>query len=178
MPILNTVEMGREGADWGDITTRLAASKPLALSPFVPPALSAWLSGRGYPGLFDEAFGTSEITPARIAMAIASYERTLFSDRAPIDLVVSEIIPEPAAEGRGREIFLDSKCDACHRAGLFSDNRFHAIGLRPTDEDEGPPCGHWGSQGRGPVPHSQPAQCRPARPLHAQRRLRDARGSR
>ncbi len=137
MPILNTVEMGREGADWGDITTGLAASKPLALSPFVPPALSAWLSGRGYPGLFDEAFGTSEITPARIAMAIASYERTLFSDRAPIDLVVPEIIPEPAAEGRGREIFLDSKCDACHRAGLFSDNRFHAIGLRPTDEDEG-----------------------------------------
>ena len=137
MPILDATEMSHEGADWGDITARLAGSKPLALSPFVPPALSAWLSGRGYAELFDEAFGTPQITPARIAMAIASYERTLFSDRAPIDLVVSEINPEPAPEGRGRQVFLDSKCDARHRAGLFSDNRFHAIGLRPTDEDEG-----------------------------------------
>ena len=137
MPILDDTEMSHEGADWGDITARLAASKPLGLAAFVPPALSAWLSGRGYPELFAEAFGTLDITPARIAMAIASYERTLFSDRAPIDLVVSEITEEPAAEGRGREVFLDSKCDACHRAGLFSDNRFHAIGVRPTNEDEG-----------------------------------------
>ena len=137
MPILNTTEISHEGADWGDITARLTGATPLGLAAFVPPALSAWLSGHGYPELFAEAFGTPEITPARIAMAIASYERTLFSDRAPIDLVVSEITEEPAAEGRGREVFLDSKCDACHRAGLFSDNRFHAIGLRPTDEDAG-----------------------------------------
>ena len=137
MPILDETEMSHEGADWGDITARLTGATPLGLAAFVPPALSAWLSGRGYPELFAEAFGTPDITPSRIAMAIASYERTLFSDRAPIDLVVSEITEEPAAEGRGREVFFDSKCDACHRAGLFSDNRFHAIGLRPTDEDEG-----------------------------------------
>ena len=137
MPILDETEMSRQDADWGDVIARLAAATPLGLAAFVPPALSAWLSGRGYPELFAEAFGSPDITPVRIAMAIASYERTLFSDRAPIDLVVSEITEEPASEGRGREIFLDSKCDACHRAGLFSDNRFHNIGLRPTNEDEG-----------------------------------------
>ncbi len=137
MPILDDIEMSHEDAGWSDITARLESSKPLALSPFLPPALSAWLSGRGYPELFAEAFGTPEITPARIAMAIAGYERTLFSDRTPIDLVVSEIMEEPVVEGRGRLVFLDSDCSACHRAGLFSDNLFHAIGVRHTRDDEG-----------------------------------------
>ncbi len=178
MPILDETEMSHEGADWGDITARLAAAKPLALPPFVPPALSAWLSGRGYAELFDEAFGTPDITPARIAMAIASYERTLFSDRAPIDLVVSEITEEPAREGRGREVFLDSKCDACHRAGLFSDNRFHAIGVRPTNEDEGRLKVTEDPRECRSVPHAQPPQRCSARSLHAQRRLRHPRAGR
>ena len=38
-----------------------------------------------YPELFGRAFGTPDVTPARIAMAIATYERTLVSDQAPID---------------------------------------------------------------------------------------------
>src|SRR5262245_61884118 len=38
-----------------------------------------------YPALFQAAFGTPEITSARIAQAIASFERTLLTLDAPID---------------------------------------------------------------------------------------------
>ena len=73
LPILNTTEMYHEGATWADVMTRLSESQPLALSPSLPPALAAWIGSRGYPDLFAEAFGTPEITPVRIAFAIASY---------------------------------------------------------------------------------------------------------
>ena len=109
----------------------------MALSPSVPAALSAWIGDRGYPELFTEAFGTAEITPVRLAMAIASYERTLYSDRTPLDAIVSGIKEEPPAEKRGRELFFEIDCNICHLGSLLSDGRFHSVGLRPASEDRG-----------------------------------------
>jgi len=137
LPILNTTEMNHEGATWADVVTRLSESKPLALSPSQPPALAAWIGSRGYPNLFAEAFGTPEITPVRIALAIASYERTLFSDRTPFDAVISGISAETPAEKRGREVFFAVRCHKCHTGSVTSDQSFRNIGLRPPEEDGG-----------------------------------------
>ena len=137
LPILNTVEMNHEGATWADVVTRLSESRPLALSPSLPPALAAWIGIRGYRDLFAEAFGTPEITPVRIALAIASYERTLYSDRTPFDAVVSSIREESPAEKRGREVFFESRCHKCHTGSVTSDQSFRNIGLRPPEEDGG-----------------------------------------
>jgi len=137
IPLLNTTEMAHGGRDWQDVVSRLRESQPLALSPSLPAALARWIGPRGYPELFEEAFGTPEITPVRIAMAIASYERTLFSDRAPLDLYVSEIREMPAAVARGRDVFFEARCDACHQGGQLGDNRFRSIGVRPIDDDKG-----------------------------------------
>ncbi len=137
LPILNTTEMNHEGATWADVVMRLSESRPLALSPSLPPALSAWIGSRGYPDLFTEAFGTPEVTPVRIALAIASYERTLYSDRTPFDAAVSEIIEESPAEKRGREVFFAARCHKCHTGSVTSDQSFRNIGLRPSEEDGG-----------------------------------------
>ena len=137
LPILDTAEMSHLGRGWGDVTAQLEQSAPLALSPSIPPALAAWIGGRSYPELFAEAFGTPEITPVRIAFAIASYERTLFSDRTRIDAYAAEIQPMPADEARGRQLFLDNFCTQCHRGNLIGDNRFRYIGVRPDSEDLG-----------------------------------------
>ena len=137
IPLLNDTEMSHEEATWDDLVTRLSQSQPLALSPSIPAALSAWIGDRGYPELFTEAFGTAEITPVRIAMAIASYERTLYSDRTPLDAIVSDITDEPPAEKRGRELFSEIDCDVCHGGPLLSDGRFRSVGLRPASEDRG-----------------------------------------
>ena len=137
-PPLSAAEMGHAGRDWSDVAARVAASKPLALSPDVPAALEEWIGGRGYPELFAEAFGTADVTPARIALAVATFERTLYSDRTPFDAAVSGIAPLPPAEARGQNIFNGpGRCNTCHAGPLFTDNQFHNIGLRPQGEDPG-----------------------------------------
>ena len=136
-PVINSSEMAHGGRNWTDVASRVTISKPMAISPNVPAALNLWIGGRSYPELFEEAFGTSEVTPARIAMAIATFERTLYSDRTPFDASVSGIAALTAQEQRGQGVFNQAQCNACHAGALFSDNQFHYIGLRPTNEDTG-----------------------------------------
>jgi cytochrome c peroxidase len=136
-PPVSSTEMAHAGRNWVDVASRIASSRPLALSPSVPAALRDWIGGRSYPELFQEAFGTTDVTPVRIAEAIATFERTLYSDRTPFDLSVQNIVPLGAAENRGRGVFNGSACNVCHAGSLFSDNAFHNIGVRPQTEDTG-----------------------------------------
>lgn len=136
-PPLSDAEMAHSGRDWNDVVARVAASKPLVLSPSMPASLSTWINGRSYPELFQEAFGTADVTPARIALAIATFERTLYTDRAPVDLAASGITPLTQQEGRGRALFNGSSCNVCHAGNLFTDNTFRYIGVRPANEDTG-----------------------------------------
>ncbi|HEY0547930.1 MAG TPA: cytochrome c peroxidase [Pyrinomonadaceae bacterium] len=136
-PPLSSAEMAHVGRNWTEVASRVAESKPLALSPNVPAALQTWIGGRSYPELFNEAFGTPDVTPARIAFAIATFERTLYADRTPWDAAVSGIAPLTAQEQRGQGVFNANQCNGCHTGALFSDNLFHNIGLRPQTEDTG-----------------------------------------
>jgi cytochrome c peroxidase len=136
-PPVSSAEMAHGGRDWNSVATRVAVSTPLGLSPSIPPAFKEWIGERSYAELFTDAFGTPEITPARIAMAIATFERTLYSDRTPFDASVAQIAPLTAAEVRGQGVFNQSRCNVCHAGPLFSDNQFHNIGVRPQTEDTG-----------------------------------------
>jgi cytochrome c peroxidase len=136
-PPVSSAEMANANRTWVDVAARVANSQPLALSPSVPAGLRDWIGGRSYPELFQEAFGTSEVTPTRIAMAIATFERTLYSDRTPFDLSTQQIAPLGAAEARGQGVFNQSRCNVCHAGSLFSDNAFHNVGVRPQTEDTG-----------------------------------------
>src|SRR5690349_19999283 len=105
---------------------------PLALAPSVPAALTAWIGGRNYSELFAEAFGTSDVTPVRIALAIATYERTLYADRTPFDR--GDLQP---AVARGLQVFNQSDCNNCHTTPFFSHDAFENTGVRPAPEDTG-----------------------------------------
>ena len=133
-PPVNATEMGHAERDWNDVAQRVSASKPLALAPFVPAVLTTWIAGRGYAELFTEAFGTAGVTPRRMALAIATYERTLYSDQAPIDVNGGNLTP---AEARGQQLFGQNDCAMCHGGPLFTDNQFHNTGIRPSAEDQG-----------------------------------------
>jgi cytochrome c peroxidase len=137
-PPVNSTEMAHAGRDWNDVALRVSQSKPLALSPSIPQGLSNWIAGRSYPELFAEAFGTSDVTPARIAMAIATFERTLYSDQTPFDQSTQGITQLTAEQARGQAIFNGvGRCNTCHTGTLFTDNQFHNIGVRPQAEDPG-----------------------------------------
>jgi cytochrome c peroxidase len=133
-PPLSDAEMAHMGRDWADVETRIAAATPLALASNVPPALATWIAGRSYPALFTEAFGSPQVTAARIALAIATYERTQFSNQAPVDSAGAVLTPDEAA---GRNLFGTLPCARCHAGPLTSDNQFHYIGVRPANEDPG-----------------------------------------
>lgn len=136
-PVVNSVEMSPLGAVVNAVPLRIARTVPLVLADEIPASLSDWIAGRDYPALFAEAFGTPELSAARIALAIASYERTLFSNQTPFD---SENGGTPALtdlERQGRQVFVQTECAACHTGALLSDNQFHYIGVRPVTDDLG-----------------------------------------
>src|SRR5438128_6333079 len=97
-PPVSSAEMANANRTWVDVASRVANSQPLALSPSLPAGLRDWIGGRSYPELFQEVFGTSDVTPVRIAEAIATFERMLYSDRTPFDLSAQQITALGAAE--------------------------------------------------------------------------------
>lgn len=137
-PPTNEVEMGHQGRVWTDVVSRVAASQPLALATDAPTPLLLWIGSRSYAQLFTEAFGTPDISAPKIAMAIASYERTLWTDQTPFDdwLLGDEAALTPQ-ETIGRDVFSVASCDRCHSGALMSDNQFHYIGVRPHGDDQG-----------------------------------------
>jgi cytochrome c peroxidase len=135
-PLVSSVEMAQNGRTWDEVTTKIAAAVPLALATEVPGGLDRWIGMRSYPQLFEDAFGTPEITPARIAFAIASYERTLFSDRTPFDEANALLRERPIAAARGLNTFKAKTCATCHAGITFSDEQAHHIGVRPRDAPE------------------------------------------
>lgn len=136
-PPLGTGEMSHVGRDWLDVAARVEASAPLALAPEIPASLATWIDGRTYHDLFLEAFGTADVTPARIAMAIATYERTLVSDQTPLDDQLTGANALTPLEQQGMGVFMQANCSSCHRGPRLTDDRFHYIGVRPVNEDLG-----------------------------------------
>ncbi|MBS1794185.1 MAG: VCBS repeat-containing protein [Acidobacteria bacterium] len=136
-PPMSSAEMAHTGRDWTQAAAKIAVSKPLALATNIPTALQTWIGARSYPELFQEAFGTPDVTPARIAMAIGTHERVLFTDQTPFDKSEAGIEPLTTQEQNGRVIFDNLLCGACHGGGLLSDNSYHNIGVRPAAEDTG-----------------------------------------
>lgn len=138
-PPLSDVEMAHVGQDWPALAAKIATATPLDYAATVPGALDAWIAGRSYPDLFNEAFGTPDVTPARIAMAIATYERTQFSDQTPFNAAISgnpmALTPQ---ENMGRQVFNGpGRCVICHSGPFLSDGQFHYTGVRPNFEDLG-----------------------------------------
>ncbi len=136
-PPVNTSEMGHSGVTLSNLGARLAGVRPLALATNVPVALSQQIGARSYPQLFADAFGSAEITAVRLVMAIASYERTLIADQAPLDAHNAGTPSLTAQELQGQQLFQTADCSFCHSGTLLTNGRFHYIGVRPPAEDIG-----------------------------------------
>lgn len=136
-PPVSDVEMAHQGRQWTEVLAQLAASEPLALAHDVPTEMLRFVDGRSYADLFNLAFGTPDISASRVAMAIASYERTLFTNQSPFDQFLSNNTGLTAEEASGRSVFVTASCDRCHSLAIMSDHTFKYIGVRPATEDQG-----------------------------------------
>lgn len=92
-----------------------------------------------YKPLFQAAFAGQGISGATVAKAIATYERTIVSGRAPFDAWIEgdeKAISESAK--RGFALFTGkAQCSACHGGWNFTDDSFHDIGLKSEDIGRG-----------------------------------------
>jgi cytochrome c peroxidase len=91
-----------------------------------------------YAKAFKEVFGKSgkEITMREVTLAIASFERTIISGDSPFDHWYYGGTEDALTEQqkRGFDLFLnEGRCVSCHvieqTQALFTDNRFHNIGV-------------------------------------------------
>jgi cytochrome c peroxidase len=139
-PILDDVEMAQSGRTWSDVRQKLQRVVPLKLAAQLTPDLAGALQGGvGYPALFAAAFGDPAITAARIASALASYQRTLIPDQTPFDrYAAGDGAALTPSQVQGLNLFQGAaRCAICHPAPLFTDDQFHSLGLRPSLEDRG-----------------------------------------
>lgn len=94
-----------------------------------------------YTIMFKKAFGDEKITTGRIAMAIASFERTIVSHNSAFDDY------NKGNKGalnvyakRGFALFIDANkanCIGCHNGPNFTDGEFHSTGLEAKYADNG-----------------------------------------
>jgi cytochrome c peroxidase len=138
-------------AAWGDAFMwdgRLATLEDQALSPIqsatvmdlpLDQLIKRLQSIPEYAPLFAGAFPQDGITPVTLAKAIATYERTVVSERAPFDVWIDgneKAISEEAK--RGFAVFNGKgQCAACHEGWNFTNDGFQDIGLSSVDVGRG-----------------------------------------
>lgn len=100
-----------------------------------------------YPELFRAAFGSPEITPEKIGLALENFLLTLTTHEAKFDRAQRGQAVLTADERRGFELFMTENdprtgqfgadCFHCHGGPLFTDHQFHNNGLLPNEADPG-----------------------------------------
>ena len=93
----------------------------------------------GYRQAYKRAYGAAPVSFDRLAQAIATFERTDISNRAPFDQWISG--DESAISASAKRGFLlfngRANCAACHSGWRFTDDGFHDIGLPDADLGRG-----------------------------------------
>ena len=97
-----------------------------------------------YPPLFTVAFGSPDITPEKLGLALEQFLLTLTAYDAKFDRALRGKATLSDDEKRGFELFMTefdprtgqrgADCFHCHGGPLFSDHQFHNNGLTPTDD--------------------------------------------
>src|SRR6185295_2159356 len=136
---VNNVEMSCEGYTWRDIETKLVTAKPLMYAHSIPKTMSDFIGTNTYPQLFMQVYGSPEITARKIIFAIATHERTLTSNQTPWDKFnAGSTIALTKEQQEGLALFnTKGRCDKCHAAPLFTDGKFHNIGINDPKLDPG-----------------------------------------
>jgi cytochrome c peroxidase len=135
----NDAEMMKPGRTWPELTDKLYDAAPLALATEWPKDVRDAIAAESdYPALFEAAFGDPEITPVRIALSIAAYQRTLVPDQTPWDRYqAGDDDAMSQNEIYGWRAFQSLRCMNCHEPPLFTNNDFFNIGLRRSQYDPG-----------------------------------------
>ncbi len=112
-PITNTLEMGENVAN---VVAKLQASAK-------------------YRNLFNNAYGTEEVTSEKMAKTMAQFMSLIYSHDSKYDYYTrgENNVQFNAAELRGYDLF-KAKCNSCHAEPLFSDFKFRNNGMKVNSD--------------------------------------------
>lgn len=100
-------------------------------------ALQKLRGSANYPGLFQRAFGSTDITSARMLQALSQFMVMMVSADSKYDKVKRGAgVRFTPAEQEGYTIF-QAKCGTCHKEPLFTDQSFRNNGLDIRAQDLG-----------------------------------------
>jgi cytochrome c peroxidase len=94
----------------------------------------------GYRDLFASVFAEMNFTINHVAEAIAAFERTVVSENSPFDRFrAGDTSALSERQQRGMTLFFGkARCSVCHSEPLFTDGRFHNLGVgadKPLPDD-------------------------------------------
>ncbi len=89
-----------------------------------------------YDKAFAQTFGEGGITRRKVELALATYQRSIVSTRAPFDRwIEGEETAISSAAKRGFDLFNGkAHCASCHSGWAFTDASFHDIGSGEADD--------------------------------------------
>jgi cytochrome c peroxidase len=129
-----------------EATVLLPIQDPLELGMSLELLIPKLRATEFYPPLFERAFGSPELTPQRIASALAQFLRSMISYRAKFDAAMHPPnfadTPTPEAvfslaELRGAELFKTLNCALCHQPNTHNTERTSNNGLLLAPGDIG-----------------------------------------
>ncbi|MBI2686698.1 MAG: cytochrome-c peroxidase [Acidobacteria bacterium] len=106
-------------------------ANPIEMGSTHPVVIESLRKIPGYRARFKQVFGTGDFTLDHVAMAIATFERTVLSGNAPYDKYkLGNKAAMNASQIRGMDVFFNkAKCDQCHEGASFTLNSFHNLGV-------------------------------------------------
>lgn len=121
LPIVNHIEMGVD--DLNELSQKLSEVDY-------------------YPQLFQNAFGSKEITPERLGVALQAFTHSISSGNTKFDQHMQEGNVLSGMEALGMQLFMEKyDCNTCHQVqdpqGYIFAGTFSNIGLEPEYADEG-----------------------------------------
>lgn len=126
---------------------KIPLDDPHEMGAYLEKAVKDLQKTKVYPALFRDAFGTTEVTADRIAMAIAQFERTLISANSSYDKYLRGEYKPTNEELNGMEMFMNSaeanknirgaSCAQCHGTPKIYMELFHNNGLDSIPKDLG-----------------------------------------
>jgi cytochrome c peroxidase len=86
-----------------------------------------------YPVMFEKAFGSTEITSARLLKALSQFMLMCVSDKSKYDSVQLGTGAVFTMEENEGYLLFKQKCNSCHTEPLFTDNSFRNNGILQTN---------------------------------------------
>lgn len=108
-------------------------TNPIEMDETMNGVLAKLQDDAAYKRMFNDAFGSTEVTTERMFKSMAQFMGTMVSSNSKYDKYARKEngVTLSSSELSGLALF-ESKCASCHTAPLFTDHSFRNIGLQPS----------------------------------------------